>query len=128
MNTPYRPASWTVRQVVHHLADSHMNSYIRFRLALTEDVPTIKTYGEARWAELADAKTAPLEYSLALVGNLHSRWVLLFESFKSEEWRSAFRYPELGLMRLDENPALYAWHGCHHIAQIASLRKREGWQ
>jgi len=128
MNTPYRPSGWTVRQVVHHLADSHMNAYIRFRLALTEDVPTIKPYDEARWAELADAKTAPIEYSLALVESLHSRWLLLLESLKSEDWKRAFRHPELGLMRLDQNLALYAWHGRHHTAQLTSLRKREGWQ
>ena len=128
LNTPYRPAGWTVRQVVHHLPDSHMNSYIRFRLALTEDVPTIKPYDEAQWAELTDAKTAPIEYSLVLLENLHLRWVLLLESLKSEDWKRAFRHPERGFMRLDQNLALYAWHSRHHVAQIVSLREREGWQ
>jgi len=128
LNTPYRPGGWTVRQVVHHLADSQMNSYIRFRLALTEEVPAIKPYDEAQRAELTDAKTAPIGYSLALLENLHLRWVLLLESLKSEDWKRAFRHPELGLMRLDQNLALYAWHGRHHVAQIASLRKREAWQ
>jgi hypothetical protein len=127
IDTPYRPGGWTVRQVAHHFPDSHMNAYVRFRLALTEDEPTIKTYEESRWAELSDAKTAPIEFSLLLLENLHLRWVLLLRSLPSADWKRAFRHPELGLMRLDQNLALYAWHGRHHVAQITSLRQREGW-
>jgi hypothetical protein len=128
IDTPYRPGGWTVRQVVHHLPDSHMNSYVRFRLALTENEPTIKAYDEARWAELADAKSAPIEPSLRLIENLHLRWVLLLRSLSTADWSRTFRHPEIGLMRLDQNLALYAWHGRHHLAQITSLREREGWR
>lgn len=127
IDTPYRPGGWTVRQLAHHMPDSHMNAYIRFRLALTEEEPTIKTYEEARWAELADAKTAPVEPSLALLENLHARWVLLLRSLGAADWKRTFRHPEMGLMRLDQNLALYAWHGRHHVAHITSLREREGW-
>jgi uncharacterized damage-inducible protein DinB len=128
LDTPYRPGGWTVRQLVHHLPDSHMNSYIRFRLALTEDEPTIKAYDEARWAELADAKTSPIEPSLALLENLHKRWVMLLRSLTPSDWERTFRHPELGPMRLDQNLALYGWHGRHHVAHITSLRERQGWR
>jgi hypothetical protein len=128
LDTPYRPGGWTVRQLVHHVPDSHMNSYMRFRLALTEDEPTIKPYDEARWAELADAKTSPIEPSLALLENLHKRWVILLRSLRPSDWDRTFRHPELGLMRLDQNLALYGWHGHHHVAHINSLREREGWR
>jgi hypothetical protein len=128
LDTPYRPGGWTVRQLVHHVPDSHMNSYMRFRLALTEDEPTIKPYDEARWAELADAKSSAIEPSLALLENLHKRWVILLRSLKPSDWERSFRHPELGLMRLDQNLSLYAWHGRHHVAHIASLREREGWR
>ena len=128
LDTPYRPGGWTVRQLVHHIPDSHMNSYMRFRLALTEDEPTIKPYDEARWAELADAKTSPIEPSLALLENLHKRWVILLRSLRPSEWDRSFRHPELGPMRLDQNLALYGWHGRHHVAHITSLREREGWR
>jgi hypothetical protein len=127
LDTPYRPSGWTVRQLVHHVPDSHMNSYMRCRLALTEEEPTIKPYDEARWAELADAKTSPIEPSLALLENLHKRWVLLLHSLAPSEWERTFRHPELGLMRLDQNLALYGWHGRHHIAHITALRARQGW-
>lgn len=127
LDAPYRPGGWTVRQVVHHFADSHMNSYVRFRLALTEDEPTIKTYDEARWAELSDAKSAPIEPSLALMDNLHARWVLLLRTFKPQDWTRTFRHPERGLMTLEQNLALYDWHGRHHVAHITRLREREGW-
>ncbi len=120
LDTPYRPGGWTVRQVVHHLPDSHMNSYIRFRLALTENEPTIKPYDEARWAELADAKSAPIEPSLALLDNLHERWVVLLRSLSPADWSRTFRHPEMGLMTLEQNLALYDWHGRHHVAHITS--------
>ncbi len=127
LDTPYRPGGWTVRQLVHHLPDSHLNSYIRFRLALTEDEPTIKPYQEARWAELEDARTAPVALSLALLESLHERWVLLLRSMSEADFSRTFRHPERGLMRLDTNLALYAWHGRHHLAHITSLRERMGW-
>jgi len=128
LDTPYRPGGWTVRQLAHHLPDSHMNSYVRFRLALTEEEPTIKPYDEARWAELADAKTSPIEPSLALLEGLHSRWVVLLRSLAPSDWERTFRHPEMGLMRLDQNLALYGWHGRHHVAHITSLRERQGWR
>jgi uncharacterized damage-inducible protein DinB len=128
LDTPYRTGGWTVRQVVHHLPDSHMNSYVRFKLALTEDEPTIKPYEEGLWAELADAKTTPIEPSLALLENLHRRWVLLLRSLTPPDLARKFRHPELGAVTLDENLALYAWHGCHHVAHITALRERNGWK
>lgn len=127
LDTPYRPGGWTVRQLAHHVPDSHLNSYVRFRLALTEDEPTIKPYYEDRWAELPDARTAPIHTSLALLGSLHERWVLLLRSMAPEQFARTFRHPELGLMTLDKNLALYAWHGQHHVAHIAGLRERMRW-
>ncbi|HKP86138.1 MAG TPA: bacillithiol transferase BstA [Blastocatellia bacterium] len=127
IETPYRPGGWTVRQVVHHLADSHLNNYVRFRLALTEDEPTIKPYHEDRWADLADARTAPVEVSLALLESLHERWVLLLRSLKTEEFARTFHHPDLGAVSLDKNLGLYSWHGRHHVAHITSLRERQGW-
>ena len=127
LDTPYRPGGWTVRQVVHHLPDSHLNSYVRFKLALTEEEPTIKPYYEDRWAELQEAKTAPIELSLALLDSLHKRWVLMLRSMKSEDWKRTFRHPDLGVVSLEKNVALYSWHGRHHVAHITSLRERMGW-
>jgi len=127
LDTPYRPGGWTVRQVVHHLPDSHMNSYVRFKLALTEDEPTIKPYAEDRWAELADTKATPTEISLTLLESLHARWVALLRSLAPDQWKRSFRHPELGLMSLERTLALYAWHGRHHVMQITSLRQRNGW-
>jgi hypothetical protein len=127
LDTPYRPGGWTVRQVTHHVPDSHMNAYTRFKLALTEDEPTIKPYDEARWAELADAK-APIEPSLALLENLHKRWVLVLRSIAPAEWGRKLRHPELGLLTLDQTLAIYGWHGRHHVAHITSLRERNGWK
>jgi hypothetical protein len=127
LDTPYRPDGWTVRQTVHHVADSHMNAYTRFKLALTEDVPTIKPYLEARWAELPDSK-APVAVSLDLIDNLHKRWVLILRSLAPADWSREFRHPEHGKMiTLDQNLALYSWHGRHHIAHITSLRDRNSW-
>lgn len=127
LDTPYRPEGWTVRQVVHHLADSHLNSYARFKLALTEDEPTIKTYHEDKWAELYDARTAPIELSLALLESLHERWVLLLNALTGPDWDRAFRHPDMGVVPLAKNVGLYAWHGKHHVAHITSLRESKGW-
>ena len=127
IETPYRPEGWTVRQVVHHLADSHMNAYVRFRLALTEDEPTIKPYHEAAWADLSDARTGPIDVSLTLLSALHSRGVALMRGMTPEQWERAFRHPERGLLRLDQTLAMYAWHGRHHIAHIRGTRERNGW-
>ncbi len=127
IETPYRDGGWTVRQVVHHLPDSHMNAYVRFKLALTEEEPTIKPYAEDRWAELEDSRTTPIETSLALLENLHSRWIRLLRSIKPEEWKRNFRHPEMGVVPLEKNVALYSWHGRHHVAHITELRKRMGW-
>jgi hypothetical protein len=127
LDRPYRPGGWTVRQVVHHVPDSHLNSYQRYRLALTEETPTIKAYNEAAWADLADARSAPIEPSLELVAALHKRWVSLLRSLTKEQWERTFRHPENGLMRLDTTAGLYAWHSRHHIAHIRKLREREGW-
>jgi hypothetical protein len=127
LDTPYRPDGWTIRQVVHHLPDSHLNSYIRFRLALTEDEPTIKPYYENRWAELDDARHAPIDLSLALLEALHRRWVLLLRSLGPQDLARTFIHPELGVVDLEKNLSLYAWHGRHHVAHITSLRERMGW-
>jgi uncharacterized damage-inducible protein DinB len=127
LDTPYRSDGWTVRQVVHHVPDSHLNAYIRFKLALTEDEPTIKPYAEQRWAELADTKATPIEVSLTMLDSLHDRWVRLLHSLKSEDWKRTFRHPEQGLVTLDKSLAMYSWHGRHHVAHITSLRTREGW-
>ncbi|MHB8217355.1 MAG: YfiT family bacillithiol transferase [Candidatus Sulfotelmatobacter sp.] len=127
LDTPYRPEGWTVRQVVHHVPDSHLNAYIRFKLALTEQEPTIKPYAEDRWAQLADTQATPLEVSLTMLDSLHDRWVRLLRSLHPEEWKRTFRHPDLGLVSLEKNLALYAWHGRHHVAHITSLRERNGW-
>jgi uncharacterized damage-inducible protein DinB len=122
LDTPYRPGGWTVRQVVHHVPDSHLNSYVRFKLALTEDAPTIKPYDEALWAQLPDAAATPIETSLALLEALHHRWVRMLESTSETDFLRAFRHPEIGMIRLDQNLAMYAWHGKHHVAHITSRR------
>jgi DinB superfamily len=128
LDTPYRPGGWTVRQVIHHVPDSHMNCFIRFRLALTEDEPTIKPYDEARWAELADSRTAPVEVSLQLLESLHSRWVSMMEGMSDSDFARTFRHPEVGVLRLDTTLAGYAWHCRHHAAHITGLRERMGWK
>lgn len=127
-DTPYRPGGWTVRQVVHHLPDSHMNSYIRFKLALTENEPTIKPYDEALWANLADSRETPVEVSLTLLEALHHRWTVLLQSMRPEDFARRIRHPERGTMTLDNMANLYAWHGRHHVAHITSLLEREGWK
>jgi uncharacterized damage-inducible protein DinB len=127
LDTMYRPGGWTVRQVVHHVPDSHLNSYVRFKLALTEEEPTIRPYDEDRWAMLEDSRLTPPEVSLALLDALHERWVTLLCSLAPEDFRRTFRHPELGLVSLNKNVALYAWHGRHHVAHITSLSERMGW-
>jgi hypothetical protein len=113
--------------VVHHVPDSHMNAYMRIKFALTEEEPTVKAYDEARWAELADVRTTPVETSLALLENLHGRWVALLRSLSAEELSRNLRHPEHGLIDIDRLLGLYAWHGRHHTAHITSLRERNGW-
>jgi len=127
LDTSYRSGGWTVRQVVHHVPDSHLNSYCRFKLALTEDEPTIRAYQEDRWAELEEARTAPVEVSLALLESLHRRWVLMLKSLAPADFQRTFRHPEIGVVTLAQTACLYAWHGRHHVAHITSLRERMGW-
>lgn len=127
LETPYRPEGWTVRQVVHHLPDSHMNSLIRMKLALTEDEPMIKTYEEQLWAELPDGRSAPVGLSLRLLDALHARWVYMLEALGPGQLPRCFRHPQLGGVSVRVAIAFYAWHGRHHIAHITSLRRREGW-
>ena len=127
LNTPYRDGGWTVRQLAHHVPDSHMNAYIRFKLALTEDEPTIRPYMEDRWAELPESKQAPIDVSLALLDSLHERWALVLRNISDAGWKRTFRHPEMGLLSLEKTLALYAWHGRHHVAHITSLRERSGW-
>ncbi len=127
-DTPYRPGGWTVRQVVHHLPDSHLNAYVRFKLALTEDEPTIKPYDEALWANLADSRETAVEVSLAMLDALHQRWVILLRSMRPEDFSRRLRHPERGIETLDSKLGEYAWHGRHHVAHITSLGEREGWK
>ena len=126
LDTPYREGGWTVRQVVHHLADSHAKTYVRFKLALTEDWPTVKTYDEAAWARLPDSRSA-IEPSLVFIAGLHARLVALLESMSDEDFQRGFNHPERGRMILATNLALYDWHSRHHTAHITSLRARKGW-
>jgi hypothetical protein len=128
LDTQYRPGGWTIRQVVHHVADSHMNSYTRFKLALTEDKPTIKPYFEDRWAELIDGKTMPVEVSLNLLEGLHARWTVLLKSLSNKELKKTLVHPARGQeFELEEYIAEYSWHCRHHLAHITNLRKRKGW-
>jgi uncharacterized damage-inducible protein DinB len=128
LDTPYRDGGWTVRQVVHHVADSHMNSFTRFKLALTEDNPTIKPYEEALWAELGDGKSCPVAPSLALVEALHLRWTALLESMGEADFARTFYHPgSRETVRLDRALGQYSWHGRHHVAHITTLRDRMGW-
>jgi hypothetical protein len=128
LNTPYRPGGWTVRQVVHHVPESHMNSYIRFKLGITEDRPTIKPYDEDAWAKLPDIGRAPVEASLALLDALHQRWVALLETMAPEQFARTVFHPEHKKeLSLDWLLQLYAWHGKHHTAHVTGLRARERW-
>jgi uncharacterized damage-inducible protein DinB len=127
LDTPYRPGGWTVRQLVHHVADSHMNAYARFRLALTEQNPTIKPYDEAKWAELSDARTLPVAVSLSLLDAMHDRWVTLLRSMSSEDYQRGLNHPDNGPMTVDALLNVYAWHGSHHTAHVTALRERMKW-
>ncbi len=127
LDTPYRPGGWTVRQLVHHVADSHMNAYTRFRLALTEENPTIKPYEEARWAELEDARTLPVSVSLDLLDRMHERLDVLLRATPADSFRRMLSHPENGPMSLDALLNMYAWHGRHHTAHVTALRERMGW-
>ena len=126
LDTPYRPGGWTVRQVVHHVPESHMNAYVRCKLALTEDVPTIKPYDQAGWAETPDGR-APVEVSLTLLAALHDKWVRLLRGLAPEQFARSFNHPESGINTLDSVLAMYGWHGRHHTAHITTLRERMGW-
>lgn len=128
LDTPYRPGGWTIRQVVHHLPDSHMNSYIRFKWALTEVNPMIKAYDEVKWAELPEAISGEIDMSLALLKALHKRWVAMLKGLDSRDHSQTFTHPETRqAVRLDIAIALYAWHGEHHLAHIVKLKERMGW-
>ncbi|NUQ21964.1 MAG: bacillithiol transferase BstA [Gemmatimonadaceae bacterium] len=127
LDTRYRPGGWTVRQVVHHIPDSHMNSYIRFKLALTEDTPRITAYDEARWAEFPDARGGPLAPSFAILDGLHDRWTKLLRSMTSADFERKLEHPQNGVLTLDRMLALYAWHSRHHVAHITELSRRERW-
>jgi hypothetical protein len=128
LETRYRPDGWTVRQVVHHMADSHMNAYIRMKLALTEQEPTIKAYDEKLWAELYDVKAVPVEASLTLLDSLHVRWVALLRSLTPDDFSRTLLHPEQGVLTVDSMVNLYGWHGRHHVAHITGLRDRMGWE
>jgi len=126
LDTPYRPEGWTVRQTVHHIADSHLNSFIRFKLALTEDAPTIRPYFEDRWAELEDSRL-PIDSSMKIIEGVHARWTTLLEALSDKEFSRKLVHPETGEWRLENMLGLYAWHSRHHTAHITKLRDRNGW-
>ena len=127
LDTPYRVGGWSVRQLVHHIADSHANAYIRFKLALTEENPTIKTYDEAAWANLHDSRRLPVDISLNMIAAMHARWVALLESMTDEDFHRTYQHPESGQQNLAQALAMYDWHSRHHTAHITRLRERNGW-
>jgi uncharacterized damage-inducible protein DinB len=127
LDTHYREGGWTLRQVVHHLADAHINGFVRFKLALTEDNPPIKTYEETLWADTVDGREAPVELSLKLLEALHERWIILLDSLRESDFAKSFNHPQRGVMTIDKAIQLYAWHGVHHTAHITRLRERKGW-
>lgn len=127
LDTPYREGGWTVRKVIHHVPDSHLNAYIRFKWAITEDSPTIKPYNETAWAELKDSALTPVEVSLNLLESLHARWSVLLRSMQAEDFQRRFVHPDSGPHDVDWLLSLYSWHGDHHLAHITSLRERMGW-
>ena len=126
LDTPYRPNGWTVRQVVHHVADSHMNAFVRTKLGLTEHQPTIKPYDQDSWVPLADSRL-PVDLSLSIVDGVHARWSELWRSLTPPQFGRVFHHPEIGVVTLDSQLQMYAWHSRHHVAHITSLREREGW-
>lgn len=128
LDTPYRPGGWTLRQVVHHVPDSHLNSYVRFKWALTEEEPVIKAYDEQRWAELDDYRVLSVQGSLDFLALLHARWATLLRSLSHEQFRRRFVHPVSGPTELSWNVGSYAWHGRHHLAHITSTVEREGWR
>jgi uncharacterized damage-inducible protein DinB len=127
LDTPYRDGGWTVRQVVHHVADSHMNAYVRFKLGVTEESPTIKPYIEGLWAETIDGRTGPIDVSLAILDGVHRRWVRFMRTFDAGTFARTLMHPEYGPMTLSDLLQMYAWHGRHHTAHIMVLRERHGW-
>jgi uncharacterized damage-inducible protein DinB len=131
LDTPYREGGWTLRQVVHHVADSHVNAYVRMKLALTEDWPTIKPYDESAWADLSDARWLPVDVSLSMIAALHARWVSLLESLTDEDFHKGYVHPAMqeneGRQTLAQVLALYDWHSRHHVAHITNLRSQMGW-
>lgn len=127
LDTPFRPGGWTVRQVVHHVADSHINAYLRTKFALSDDNPTVRPYPEAIWAEMSDGRTAPVSMSLNLLDALHGRWVMLLRSLTAAQFARTLLHPERGTMTIDDVLAMYEWHSRHHTAHITALREREGW-
>ncbi len=127
LDVPYREGGWTSRQQVHHLPDSHMNAYTRFKLGMSEQQPTIKPYDQDLWARMADAKSSPIEPSLALLESLHTRWVIFLRSLKPADFARTINHPESGVMSLDRLLQIYAWHGRHHVGHIVALRQRMGW-
>ena len=127
LDTPYRPDGWTVRQVVHHMPDAHVNAYTRFKLALTEDNPVIKPYDAAKWAQLEDSKSTPIVTSLALLDAVHDRWLRILGAMSAADFARTIDHPENGVMNLDQVLALYEWHGRNHVAQVTNLRSRNGW-
>ena len=126
LDTPYRPGGWTVRQVVHHVADSHMQAFMRLKWALAENAPTIKPYDEARWAQLADSAIG-VEVSLGILDGIHARWVALYRAMEAAQFAREFHHPERGPLTLDHQLHIYAWHSRHHVAHVTELRRREGW-
>lgn len=128
LDTPYRPGGWTVRQLAHHVPDSHLNAYTRFKLALSEDTPTIRPYEQEQWAQLPDTALTPVGVSLDLLAALHARWIVLLLAMTPGQWSRRFHHPETGIQRLDQVLAHYAWHGDHHLAHVTRLRGRMGWR
>lgn len=127
LDSPYRPDGWTIRQVIHHLADSHLNAYVRFKMTLTEEIPTTKSYDQERWAELEDSRTAPVEDTLSVFEGLYRRWIILLRSLNAEDFARKLHHPDAGIISLDGYLSMCVWHGLHHTAHITSFRERKNW-